>query len=574
MSFPQIGQLSGYYAQMDSAKQSLKADAKQLGVNVTSTESDAFVSGVSAANTVNSNLSASAKKNYTDDEIQAIIDKYMELIITYQAQVEALTAAITELQAQLDEETEKYDFYKEQYDEREDYYNDLQESYEKRADKYEDVANAIEKATEKAEGELKQKQQTAIYNAMANYDESKDGDYQAYLQKSLEGVIDSSSLNGLIEVLSGQSQSLLKEMSSLNLKMSSVAGEMSNWQTLMTYEEGIINQVQSVLTEKQNEETILVNTMDALKAEMANIALSSISDAEMALVTDNGIDLTEKFPDGSPKYIIARGREDNKYHIYELDGPGSNTATSLARKYGNNGGFDIVPNGNGYMYNIERNSGAATVPTTVFSFDSVNLETKEGRASAQQMDYETCSPLSLDVNGDGVKTAEKDIMYDIDGDGILDKIKDSADAVLVFDADGDGVSGENGKECFGNNTDLDGDGIADGYKDGFEALKALAEKENLINGLDDNTLDANDIKLLEEKYGFKIKLNGYEDASISLLDIGITEINLSQTNNTNLNKNFDGQGNDIMTQDGATFKINGEEREYADIWHKKLSIDA
>ena len=33
-------------------------------------------------------------------------------------------------------------------------------------------------------------------------------------------------------------------------------------------------------------------------------------------------------------------------------------------------------------------------------------------------------------------------------------INDSADAILVFDADGDGISGENGLEVFGDNTDL------------------------------------------------------------------------------------------------------------------------
>ena len=37
-----------------------------------------------------------------------------------------------------------------------------------------------------------------------------------------------------------------------------------------------------------------------------------------------------------------------------------------------------------------------------------------------------------------------------------------------------------------------------------------------------------------------------------------------------MNKDFDGFGNDIMTQDGATFTINGQTREYADIWHRKI----
>ena len=103
----------------------------------------------------------------------------------------------------------------------------------------------------------------------------------------------------------------------------------------------------------------------------------------------------------------------------------------------------------------------------------------------------------------------------------ISTINDSADAILVFDADGDGISGEDGSECFGDNTDLDGDGVADGYKDGFEALKALANKEGLVNGIDDNTLDENDLKILEEKYGLQIKTDGYNSEASSLFDAGI-----------------------------------------------------
>ncbi len=36
-----------------------------------------------------------------------------------------------------------------------------------------------------------------------------------------------------------------------------------------------------------------------------------------------------------------------------------------------------------------------------------------------------------------------------------------------------------------------------------------------------------------------------------------------------LTDDFDGNGNQLMQQEGATFTVNGETREYADIWHKK-----
>lgn len=176
-------------------------------------------------------------------------------------------------------------------------------------------------------------------------------------------------------------------------------------------------------------------------------------------------------------------------------------------------------------------------------------------------------PLAFDTNGDGIKTSTQKVDFDIDGDGKLDVVNNSADWVLAFDKDKDGNVGEDGSELFGDNTDFDGDGIKDGYKNGFEALKALAKKEGMIsNG--DNVLDVNDLKILEEKYGLKMT-NGYGGEAKSLADLGITQINISTTDKTTLKKNFDGQNNDLMTQEGATFVVNGQTREYADIWNRK-----
>ncbi len=73
-----------------------------------------------------------------------------------------------------------------------------------------------------------------------------------------------------------------------------------------------------------------------------------------------------------------------------------------------------------------------------------------------------------------------------------------------------------------------------------------------------------------ETKGFKIKANGYNSEAQSLLDLGITQINLAQTEETTLIDDFDGRGNQLMRQEGATFIQNGIEKEYADIWHKKL----
>ena len=291
--------------------------------------------------------------------------------------------------------------------------------------------------------------------------------------------------------------------------------------------------------------------------EKANITdgeslMSQLSDETKDYIKDNNIDLTETYENGNAKYAIAPGDTDGEYHVYEMDESGTNGSSITQAKQGNNNLYGMQDCDDG---------------VNVYTVTDTNDDLSDCDYECSTKSYNTASPLSFDLEGDGVKTSDELIRYDIDGDGDLDTINDSADAILVFDADGDGISGEDGSECFGDNTDLDGDGKADGYKDGFEALKALANKEGLVNGKDDNKLDENDLKILEEKYGLQIKTDGYNSEGSSLFEAGITEINLATTDETTLHKNYDGKSNDLMTQEGATFVVNGEEREYADIWH-------
>ena len=281
-----------------------------------------------------------------------------------------------------------------------------------------------------------------------------------------------------------------------------------------------------------------------------------VSQDEWELAYANNIDITETMEDGSPRYVIAQGDSDGKYHVYDVE-----KNESLARIYGQDGGYDIVENGNGRFTSFSFADEASPFGKDVYSIG------KEGETVTSIANYGTQSPLSFDINGDGIQTTDETIEYDIDGDGEKDTINNTSDAVLVFDGDKDGIAGEDGSECFGNNTDLDGDGIKDGYSDGFEALRELALREGLIDE-NDTTLDAQELKYLEQQYGLQIKLSGYESEATSLEDAGITEINLSEAE-TVTEENFDGKGNDLQTQEGATFTVNGEEREYADLWHTK-----
>ncbi|MEB3207275.1 MAG: hypothetical protein VKK59_08045, partial [Vampirovibrionales bacterium] len=94
----------------------------------------------------------------------------------------------------------------------------------------------------------------------------------------------------------------------------------------------------------------------------------------------------------------------------------------------------------------------------------------------------------------------------------------------------------------------------------------------LINDADDMTLDGQDLKILEDKYQLAMKTGGYNSQNQSLNSLGITEINLAKSNQTKRVNNFDGQNNDILKQEGANFKINGQTRIYADVIHQHKPV--
>ena len=452
-------------------------------------------------------------------------------ISIYTSQIAYLDEQISLKQTQIDEITEKLEKVQKEYEE-------IEEELEEKQKKLEETNSKIEKINKQIE-----KQKKIVDNADSN---SSEDEIKSACSKL-------SAYYSQLSTLYSEKANLEEAISTLNSELESKANTISQYQNQIS---ALDNTVSELSTNKSNIES----EKTTAEEELNNSMLSIVSEAEWQLVKENNIDLTEKLENGEPRYIFAQGQSDETYHIYDMS-----VGSSLARMYCPGGGYDIVSTGNGNINGFTKKDDGTG--STVFYMDDCDTLCEFNAC------YSTCSPLSLDINGDGIKTSETIINYDIDGDGILDKINDSADAVLVFDKDGNGISGEDGSECFGNNTDLDGDGIKDGFKDGFEALKELAKQNNLINGKDDNVLDSKDIAFLEENFGLKLKLNGYGSEAVSLKDAGITEINLGTTDETTLIDNFDGQGNQLMKQEGATFTINGETKEYADIWHKKILTD-
>ena len=546
--------------QNKNVKQSTN-DLAQVQTNLATTQDQAVV------------LQAGAEGGeVAEGDIEALIQQKEQI----EAVIEQLTQEAKDLENQIEKETKELQNLTKQYEAEVKNLEGLQEDFDRKqnalANLNEEIAYTQGVEQRRFEGKI-----SDITTAALNeYDPEKHGDdFNAYLNEQMgsAGLSTFSALDFLnsdAQKLAGETNSLLEEVKSKATTVKNLSGQIS---TQKDYINSLQDSLNTKNTEIESQNAILktvttqINKITGAGLTGAEV-LSQLSDAEKKLAIDNNIDLTQTFEDGSPKYVVARGQDD-KYHIYEMDGPNSCSATSLARKYGTQGGglrgSDIVPSGSGYMRGIE--SVGETSGRAVYSFSCINSDLTDGEASSCQKCYTTCSPLSFDVDGDGVHTSSEQIRYDIDGDGILDTVNNSAEWVLAFDKDGNGIAGENGSELFGDNTDLDGDGKKDGYKNGFDALKALAQKEGLV-GPNGGVLDAKGLKFLEEKYGL-VMTKGYGGEAKSLSDLGITEINLS-TSDTKLTKNFDGQHNDIMRQEGATFKVNGQTREYADIWNAKL----
>lgn len=105
---------------------------------------------------------------------------------------------------------------------------------------------------------------------------------------------------------------------------------------------------------------------------------------------------------------------------------------------------------------------------------------------------EQCSPLVLDLNGDGIHTTPitDGVMFDLDGDGLDERIgwtnPDTSEGVLWLDLNTDhSVNG--GSELFGSGNILP-DGTRAG--DGFQALRRYDDPASGGNG--DGAIDAND----------------------------------------------------------------------------------
>lgn len=124
------------------------------------------------------------------------------------------------------------------------------------------------------------------------------------------------------------------------------------------------------------------------------------------------------------------------------------------------------------------------------------------------------SPLLIDTKGNGFKltTAQKGVMFDVNADGILERVgwtvPDSDDAWLAMDRNGNGTI-DDGSELFGDATPTYDD-LRHTTPNGFEALKYL-EQPFYGFSVVDGVIDANDQAFARLLLWYDLNHNGISE---------------------------------------------------------------
>jgi hypothetical protein len=184
-----------------------------------------------------------------------------------------------------------------------------------------------------------------------------------------------------------------------------------------------------------------------------------------------------------------------------------------------------------------------------------------GQVGAQKMSVRAVwSPLVLDLDGDGIETTKlgygaggSRTYFDMDANGTIERTGwiTGGDGLLMMDRNGNGLV-DNQSELFGNNAQ---------YADGFANLKSLdSNNDNLITNLDADFgglrvwIDRNENGVLDRR------------ESLSLTQLGITEINLNATQYADGWGNPTRYNNENLVTAGSTFTMNGVTKTIEDVW--------
>ena len=167
------------------------------------------------------------------------------------------------------------------------------------------------------------------------------------------------------------------------------------------------------------------------------------------------------------------------------------------------------------------------------------------------------SPLTIDLNGDGVGTVghSPTRYFDHDANGFAESTAwvDASDGLLVRDLNGNGVV-DDGRELFGSNTRLS-TGVLAG--NGFLALADMDQNHDGV--VDSSDAGFNDLRVWRDLDG-----DGFSDAGelLSLDEAGIAALRTQWSNSSFVDSN--GQAH---RQVGTAIRTDGQDAAVSDVWY-------
>ncbi|HIS73744.1 TPA: hypothetical protein IAA86_01830, partial [Candidatus Galligastranaerophilus intestinavium] len=191
---------------------------------------DSFVSTTKSSESTGTAGGSSALGATSETDIDKQIEQYETQIAKLEQQIQEYETQIENLNTQLEAEKANLEAINQNLTTSQAELEELQAQYSAKEAEYAQINAAIEQATNEAEAEAAQKQQAAIFEAMANYNEEEDGDYNTYMQEALKGVMSDNSISTLLTGLSSQSKSLAAELGNLKMNISAKTAEVQNFQ--------------------------------------------------------------------------------------------------------------------------------------------------------------------------------------------------------------------------------------------------------------------------------------------------------------------------------------------------------
>lgn len=229
-----------------------------------------------------------------------------------QAQINQLNGEIQQIQTQIKQQERLQQFKTLKLQQQQAKYEQYDATVRATSAEFNTVMDVIQEVTAQLETDVQNKQQKAMYEAMANYDAQKDGDFNQYFQKALQGVVPD---NGLMQILQAMQNVPTQYISTLG----KLGAQMMNLGNAIKTTQGEINQISLNIKSLNATKMTKQTRIKQLKQQMRFPMLQFIQRNEFAKLRYNKVDLNQQMQDGFSRFVMLLDNN-NQFHVYDRNG--------------------------------------------------------------------------------------------------------------------------------------------------------------------------------------------------------------------------------------------------------------